>query len=81
MNAQRQEVGRTQTAELNAPADYWERTSLIVEPIRGAHEIVMVVCGKDRRFWQGTFGSKVAECSVRVLCPEEELEGVLLRGE
>jgi hypothetical protein len=66
---------------LDAPADFWERTSLRLEPTPGAHEVVLVVYGKDRRFWQGPFGSKVADCSVRVLCSEEELDVLLLPGE
>jgi len=78
LDAQRQELARLQTATLESPVDAWERACLILEPTRGVHEIIMVVYGKDSRFWAGRFGSKVAECSVRVLCSEEELPHVLL---
>jgi hypothetical protein len=80
VNAQRREIHRVCTALRQAPADYWERVSHVIEPIRGAHDVLIVVHGKDCRFWQGHFGAKVAECSVRVLCPQEELENVLRPG-
>lgn len=79
VDAQRRVLRRVSTPQLEAPADFWERTSLVLEPTPEAHEIFMLIYGKDTRFWQGNFGSKVAECSVRVLCSEEELERVLLR--
>jgi hypothetical protein len=81
LNDQQHVLCRVQTVPLDAPADFWERTSLLLEPTPGAHEIVMVVYGKDRRFWQGPFGSKVADCSVRVLCSDEDMDALLLPGE
>jgi hypothetical protein len=80
LNAQRQEIHRVCTAERHTSADSWERVSHVIEPVRGAHELLMVVHGKDCHFWRGRFGAKVAECSVRVLCPQEELEIVLRPG-
>ncbi|KAL7574421.1 hypothetical protein ACA910_015796 [Epithemia clementina (nom. ined.)] len=73
------------TPVLNAPADSWERVSLIVEAAQmttRAYEAVMVLHGKDSRFWAGNYGSKVTACSVRILADtEEELQTQLLVGE
>jgi hypothetical protein len=80
LNAQRQEIHRVCTVERQAPVDNWEQVSHVIEPVRGAHEVLMVVHGKDSRNWEGHFGAKVAECSVRVLCRQEELENVLRPG-
>ena len=71
---------RTGTSELAVPADFWEKVTLTIDPVEGAHEGTMVVYGKDARFWQGNFGSKVCHCSVRVLGTEEELRNVLVTG-
>jgi hypothetical protein len=56
------------------PGVYWERTSLefaldtITSGTEWNHPMVTVrVFGKDRRFWQGNFGSKVADITVRVV--------------
>ena len=75
------EIGRKGTDVLDAPQDAWERTSVVVEPTAGLHSVVMIVYGKDRPFWQGRYGSKVADCCVRVLCSEEELPHVLAPAE
>ena len=80
LDAQRRERYRVSTSALDTPADFWERSSLVIEPVPGAHNVVMVVYGKDQRFWQGSFGSKVAECSVRVLCHEDEIENIICTG-
>jgi hypothetical protein len=55
--------------ENQVPLHYWERASLILEgvSIPDARYLSVVVIGKDTRFWQGPFGSKVADCSVRIL--------------
>lgn len=71
---------RQRTDHLEVPADFWERTSLTVEPTPQAHELLFVVHGKDLRFWEGNFGSKVTDCQVRVLGNREELERVMLSG-
>lgn len=81
LDSQRRVLRRMQTAELQAPADFWERTSLVLEPTPRAHDVVMIVYGKDQPFWQGRFGSKITDCSVRVLGPEGELANVLRPGE
>jgi hypothetical protein len=81
LNSVSAQIHRANIGPLDAPSDFWERASLIVESIPNAHEIIMVVYGKDSRFWQGDFGCKVAECSVRVLCSEDEWETVLRAGE
>lgn len=73
-------IHRVGTSELTAPADFWERVSLTLDPVNGAHEIIMIVYGKDQRFWAGNFGSKVCHCSVRVLCEEDEIEGIVIEG-
>lgn len=78
-NSRGRVVHRTSTSELTAPADFWEKATLRLDPVDGAHELTMVVCGKDARFWQGNFGSKVCHCSVRVLGTEEELQDIFLQ--
>lgn len=82
-------VDRKVTDTLEAPPDYWERAclELQLDPSRlrtGPQQpperqlgLYVVVMGKDRRFWQGRFGSKVADISVRVLGTPEQLEGIL----
>ncbi|CAB9520286.1 protein ligase MYCBP2 [Seminavis robusta] len=65
---------RKRTNTLNAPADFWERASLTLEPMAGAYEVAIVVYGKDVPFWQGNFGSKVTDCQIRVLGTPEELQ-------
>jgi len=69
---------RETTGQRDAPADFWERSSLLFEPTREAHAVTVVVSGKDSRFWNGNFGSKCCHCSVRVLGTEEELDELLL---
>lgn len=66
------------TRQLEAPPDFWERASLVLEPTPDTHQVLIVVHGKDTRFWQGNFGSKVANCSIRVLGTSEELARVLI---
>ena len=78
LDGRNREIGRKGTDDLDAPQDAWERTSVIVEPTAGLDSVVMIVYGKDRPFWQGRYGSKVADCCVRVLCSEEELANVLV---
>jgi len=77
-NSRRGVIHRTSTPQLNAPAGYWEKAMLTIDPMGGAHEVTMILYGKDSRFWQGNFGSKVCHCSVRVLGTDEELREMLL---
>lgn len=84
LDAQGRPVARQATDRLSAPADFWERASLLFEPPNipnTAHQIVMIVHGKDERFWRGNFGSKVTDCKVRILGEPEELERVMLPEE
>jgi hypothetical protein len=69
-------IEQRDTGALAAPADAWERTSLILSPHPGTHTIVLTAVGQDSMFWAGNFGSKVKDCSVRVL--GENLDGILL---
>lgn len=80
VNAEHTQLARVSTPELQAPADFWERSSLILEPTNGAHEVIILVYGKDSNFWEGNYGSKVTECSVRILGSEEELSQILRQG-
>ena len=77
LNAQRQVIARQDTGQLVAPADFWERASLILEPTQGAAFAMLVVRGKDRNFWAGNFGSKVTDCKIRILGSPEELEQII----
>jgi hypothetical protein len=65
------------TGVLSAPADAWERISLILDPMPGTDKIVLTIMGQDTNYWAGNFGSKVKDCSVRVL--GENLERILLQ--
>ena len=80
VTAEHTQLARVSTPELQAPADFWERSSLILEPTNGAHEVIILVYGKDSNFWEGNYGSKVTECSVRILGSEEELSQILRQG-
>jgi hypothetical protein len=77
LDGQQRPIRRETTRQLEAPPDFWERASLVLEPTPDAHQVLIVVHGKDTRFWQGNFGSKVADCSIRVLGASEELTRVL----
>jgi hypothetical protein len=77
LDGMRRPIRRETTRQLEAPPDFWERASLVLEPTPDTNQVLIVVHGKDTRFWQGNFGSKVANCSVRVLGTSEELTTVL----
>jgi hypothetical protein len=73
---------------LEAPPDYWERATLellydISQQAEGHHlangdlMLYVFIKGKDQRFWQGRFGSKVTNISVRILGTPEELDAIL----
>ena len=79
-NAQGQTIRRISTETMNSPADFWEKATLVLEPVAGLHEVTLCIAGKDSRCWRGEYGSKVCHCSVRVLGSEEELESILLGG-
>jgi hypothetical protein len=72
---------RVALPELETSPDCWETARIelpdLVDPA-AAEAIVLVVAGKDQRFWAGNFGSKVADCTVRVLGDEAELDRVLV---
>lgn len=78
LNRQEQVIHRTRAGPLEAPVDFWETTRLRVGPIAEAHSLIMVIGGKDTRFWQGDFGSKASDCSVRILGSPEELDDMML---
>lgn len=81
LNSQRRAIYESSMSPVFAPADFWEKISVVIENIQGAHELVMVVRGKDNQFWAGNFGSKVCHSSVRVLGSQEELDEILKAGE
>jgi hypothetical protein len=87
LNRQGRPVHRLMTDILPTPQDDWDRASLILEPQQqqqqpahdnhnnnSAHSLLMIVHGKDTRFWQGMFGAKVADCSVRILGSSQLLQ-------
>ena len=58
------------TPVLNTSPDAWELATLSLENLawnRNPRYLSVVVLGKDSRFWQGLYGSKVAQISLRVL--------------
>jgi hypothetical protein len=69
MNRQHQPLQRLATGTLEAPPDYWEIATLTLEHVslQEAKYVNIVVFGQDKRFWQGKFGSKVGDCSIRIL--------------
>jgi len=69
MDRNRRTLERLQTSVLDAPPDHWGKAKLILEHLRleQASHVAIVITGKDRPFWNGNFGSKVADCSVRIL--------------
>ncbi|KAL3909417.1 MAG: hypothetical protein SGILL_008096 [Bacillariaceae sp.] len=81
-------VQQKATETLDAPPDYWERASLelsfdprmvaLQREGRRCLAVYVIVAGKDQRFWQGTFGSKVSDISVRILGSPERLESIML---
>ncbi|KAL7515248.1 hypothetical protein ACHAXN_012647 [Cyclotella atomus] len=79
-DAQKRVLQRLRTDVLNSPVDFWEKATLILEPMVGLHEVTLCIAGKDSRFWHGNYGSKVCHCSVRILGTAEELESVLVQG-
>jgi F-box associated region/RING-like zinc finger len=81
LDQNRRILQRKQTDTLSAPADFWERASLTLEPMADANEAVIVIHGKDVPFWAGNFGSKVTDCQVRVLGNPELLERELIPEE
>lgn len=76
-------VGWWNSGVLDAPPDGWERARFVFAPVAGARFVLVIVCGKDSRFWAGEYGAKVAEVSVRILFDGSvggEWEGVLREG-
>ncbi|PXF48977.1 E3 ubiquitin-protein ligase highwire [Gracilariopsis chorda] len=55
------------TDELQPPPDFWDERSIEVPPTEHACFVVVVVHGKDTRFWQGLYGAKIADVAVRVV--------------
>jgi len=57
---------------LDAPPDHWAKAELVLEnlSLEQVNYVAIVITGKDQRFWQGNFGSKVADCSIRILWDE-----------
>jgi hypothetical protein len=88
LRAARNQPRRLSSGTLEAPPGvYWERTSLEfqLDPTEWTAPVVtVIVLGKDRRFWRGAFGSKVADITLRVVgATAEELDALLVhpRGE
>lgn len=74
------ELAHFSSGVLRAPADFWEPAKHVFAPKSGAAYLVVAVRGKDERFWQGNFGSKVTDISVRVLFDQSTAaEGEVVR--
>lgn len=65
------------TPVLEAPPDYWERARLVLSTTAASRYLSVVVMGKDSRFWNGLYGSKVTEISVRLLGSPNEIERLI----
>ena len=81
LSVDRRVLHRVSTPVFTAPAGVWEKATLTIDPVNGAHEVIMIVNGKDQRFWAGNFGSKVCHCSIRVLCGQDEIGDILIADE
>ena len=75
---------RKRSGTLEAPPGvYWERASLEFEldttgNVWKRPMVTVAVLGKDQRFWQGNFGSKVADITLRVVgSTAEEMESLV----
>jgi hypothetical protein len=83
---QRRRLDHKTTNTLEAPPDYWERSSLelvydhqLLPTTTSGNLILMVfIKGKDQRFWQGIFGSRVTNISARILGTPEELDTIMI---
>lgn len=69
-------------ASLDLEVEYWspsssQQTNSDSINLPRPRFLKIVVIGKDGRFWQGRFGSKVAGISVRILGTPQELETVM----
>lgn len=75
VDARHRVMGEWQTPVLDAPADSWEQARVLVQggiDWSQARYLSVVVVGKDSRFWQGLYGSKVAGIAVRALGTPEQ---------
>ena len=43
----------------------------------GTSSTTIEIAGKDQRAWHGNYGSKVADCSIRILGTNDELRTIL----
>jgi hypothetical protein len=69
-------LAQNSTTVLEAPPDYWEKVELELPPVPAsrARYVVVTVCGQDKRFWQGNYGSKVCNIQVRLLGSDNEIQ-------
>ena len=92
VNTQNIPIYRIGTPILEAPQDDWDRARLFVDvqSIMNSntnndnaivHSLLIIIHGKDQRFWQGLYGSKVCDCSVRILGSQQELQEKLVMEE
>eukprot|EP00188_Purpureofilum_apyrenoidigerum_P001888 Plantae.Rhodophyta-Purpureofilum_apyrenoidigerum.ctg20888.p1 GENE.Plantae.Rhodophyta-Purpureofilum_apyrenoidigerum.ctg20888~~Plantae.Rhodophyta-Purpureofilum_apyrenoidigerum.ctg20888.p1 ORF type:complete len:542 (-),score=52.02 Plantae.Rhodophyta-Purpureofilum_apyrenoidigerum.ctg20888:131-1756(-) len=56
-----------ESGTLEAPADFWEEVQHVFDATPNAYYLVFLIRGKDSRFWNGNYGSKVTRCSARFL--------------
>lgn len=54
---------------ISPPVDFWDIVDFSFAETPDARFVVLAIYGKDARFWQGNYGAKVANCSVKVACP------------
>lgn len=68
---------------LETPPDYWEMVELELPavPSNRARHVVVVVSGRDKKYWRGNYGSKVCDIQLRLLGTEEELQNWLISPE
>lgn len=60
-------IQKSSTRILKAASDSWEQAMLVLEPTATAHSVKTTLHGKDGLLWRGHYGSKVTDCSVRVM--------------
>lgn len=61
------ELHYVRTDELHPPPDFWDEKTIGIPPTDNACFVIVVVRGKDTRFWNGMYGAKVTDVAVRVV--------------
>lgn len=67
LDAQGTVLHKQSTRILSTANKAWQRTALLLPPTLGAASVKMILHGKDGQLRPGHYGSKVTNCSVRII--------------